>query len=88
MVQTLMQLTMTSGIASTMAVGQGSEIVELLFQKGANKSHILNGTDNHGCTPLQVADIYTVELLLQLLTSVKYFPKDRVQLQACLSTSF
>ena len=98
-----------------------TEIVKLLLEKGANKSHILNGIDNHGCTPLQIAgesDVETVELLLQqpgievairdadgdtplsqaawdknhevmlrLLTSDKYFPKDPVRSQACLSTS-
>lgn len=99
-----------------------TEIVKLLLEKGANKSHILNGIDNHGCTPLQIAghsDVNIVELLLQqprievairdadgdtplsqaawdenhevilrLLTCDKYFPKDPVQSQACLSTSF
>lgn len=93
-----------------------TEIVKFLLEKGANKSHILNGIDNHGCTPLQIAghsDVEIVELLLQqpgievairdadgdtplsqaawddnhevmlrLLTSDKYFPKDPVQSQA------
>lgn len=61
------------------------EIVELLLQQRGIEVAI---RDADGDTPLsQAAWDDNHEVMLRLLTSDKYFPKDPVQSQACLSTS-